>query len=308
MHEYTEELQRLNPLTTQATFQKTQETIEELSASALENSRKIEMKIETGEIALQLDDEGHFARLKSVLNEITTRHARRTVNEELRTRIHQRTKEMHDFMDNLMMDHNALFLLVEKLAKSEKKFGLSLIQLGDLLENSEQGKVYSSILDSILNKFITSFKLQAQTNLNERPNVYTEHIEELNMLHQILVECNQTKAKRMHLCLGCWKLVSFGSHTMKKARNLGFKGRNYPLLIPLKEMVEIYHENAFDEPEISLKNVIFFLWYSNHKFISEEANDLFTNPRNSPYVTFMPFPALTIEEKKRTTAIPGNFM
>ena len=308
MQEYTEELDALNPLTTHDTFQKTQAAIEELSVSALESSQKIEKKIDTGEIGLQLDDEGHFARLKSVLNEISSRNSRGTMDQALRLRIKQRTKELHDFLDGLMIDHNVLFHLVEKQAKSQKKLGLSLIELGNLLENSEQGKTYSLILDSILNKFMISFKLQADTKFYERPNVYSDHIEELNMLHQILVECNHIKSKRMHLCLGCWKFVSFGSETIKKGKNLGFKGRNYPLLIPLNQIVEINHQNTFEEPEISLKNVIFFLWYSKHRFISEDAEDLLTDLMNSPDLTFMPFPVLTLEDKRRTTVIPSRFI
>ena len=62
MQNYTEELETLNPLTTQETFQKTQAAIEELATSALEDSSKVEKKIDSGQIALQLDDEGHFAR------------------------------------------------------------------------------------------------------------------------------------------------------------------------------------------------------------------------------------------------------
>ena len=124
MHEYTEELNALNPLTTHETFQKTQASIEELSASAIENSMRVEQRIQSGQIALHIDDEGHFARLNSIINEITYRLARKSTNEDLKAQLKQRTKELRDFMDGLLLDHNTLFVLVEKLAKTEKNLGL----------------------------------------------------------------------------------------------------------------------------------------------------------------------------------------
>ena len=305
MEEYTEELEGLNPLTTYDTFQKTQTAIEDLSASALENSRRIEERIDSGQIGLKIDDEGHFARLKSVLNQITSRHKRGSNSEEVRAKMIQRTKELQDFMDNLLLDHNQLFLLVEKLAHSQKKLGLSLTEFGHLLDNTEQGKVYSSILESILHKFITSFKIQAEIESNERPNVYCDQIQELNMLHEILAECNVVQSSRMHLCLGCWKLITFGSGTLMKYKNFGFKGKNYPLLISLKEIVGIYHKEVFQEPEICLKDIIYFLWCTKHEFLSEEAKNHFSNPRNQPEITFMPFPLMSIETKKKPNTISG---
>ena len=308
MEDYTEELDGLNPLTTYDTFQKTQTALEELSASALHNSRRIEERIDSGQIGLQIDDEGHFARLKSMLNQITSRYYRTPNSEEVRIKLIQRTKELQDFMDNLLFDHNTLFLLVEKLARSQKKLGLSLAELGHLLENTEQGKTYSTILDSILHKFITSFKIQAEIECNERPNVYCDHIQELNMLHEILAECNVVMSRRMHLCLGCWKLVSFGAFTLKKYKNFGFKGKNYPLLISLKEIVEVNHKETFDEPEICLKDIIYFLWYTKHEFLSAEAKNHFSNPRNQPEINFMPFPLMSIESKKKPNTIAGIFV
>ena len=295
----------ISPYQIHKTWQDTLSVVDDLSAKTIGESEKIEELIQDGTIARQKDDEGHLARLKLVLNQVTSKFMKKAKNQALKDRMKKRTEDLQTFIDNLLSDHNQLFGLIQKMAKSQKETGDSLADLSDRLSNSEQGVTYLKILDAIIHRFMQENMLSAEVETYERPNIYREYSFELNMLYQILLECHETRARRIHLCLGCWQLVSFGNSTLQKYRNVGFKGRNYPLLIKLADIVDSSRGEIVDEPKFYLHDVIYFLWYADHKFFRSEINEVFEAELNTPDLKFMPFPNLFTQERNRKTHIGG---
>ena len=295
----------INPHEIHKTWQDTLSVVDDLSVKTLAESEKVQELIQDGTIKRQKGDEGHLARLKLVLNQITLRFMKKAKNQALKERMQKRTDDLQSFIDDLLYEHNQLFSLIQKMSKSQKETGDSLADLSDRLSMSEQGVTYLKILDAIIHRFMEENKLNPEVETYERPNIYREYSFELNMLYQILLECHESRARRIHLCLGCWQFVSFGNSTLQKYKNVGFKGRNYPLLIKLADIVDSSRGEIVDEPKFYLNDVIYFLWHANHKFFRSEINEVFEAEVNTPDFKFMPFPNLNMQERTRKTRIAG---
>ena len=268
----------------------------------------VEILIEQGTIAQQIDDEGNLGRLKQVLNEVTFRLMNKVKTQALKDKMKERTKDLEKFINQIIVEHNNLFRLVKKLSKSQKETGECLADLSDKLSSSEQGIAYQKILTSIIHRFMSENGLGPDVNLEDRPNIYREYSYELNMLYEILFECHETKARRMHLCLGCWQIISFGNSTLQKYKNVGFKEKNYPLLINLGDLVDTQNGDKVDEPKIYLQDVIYFLWYSGHIFFEKQLNLIMECEQNSTNFNYMPFPQINLQEKGKKSSIAGSLL
>ena len=308
MNDYDEELANINPYEIQKTFEDTHSVVEELSMKALVESQRVEEMIADGTIGVQNNDEGHLARLKLVLDRVTSRLMKKSKNDALNERMKQRTEDIQTFINDMLIEHNQLFRLVQNLSKSQKETGQTLSNLSERMLSSEQGQTYQKILDSIIHQFISRNQLDPVVVGLERPNIYKEYSYEMNMLYEILLECHETKARRIHLCLGCWQLISFGNSTIQKYRNTGFRGRNYPLLISQLDIVDVRKAEGVEEPKIYLQDLIYFLWYSGHKFFVDGINEILYGEINTPDLKFMPFPMINEHKKSRRNSIAGRLL
>ena len=128
------------------------------------------------------------------------------------------------------------------------------------------------------------------------------------MVYSILVESYTNRSKRLHLCLGCWQLISISEDTFRRYGNKGFVETHYPLLLKISQVADKPTDTSLVEPDFDLNHLIYFLWYVKHPFLDQEAQKIFTMQENAETMTFMPFPVYSTELKRRGSAVQGKMV
>ena len=78
------------------------------------------------------------------------------------------------------------------------------------------------------------------------------------------------------------------------------------MLAKLSDMVDRRYLDKLHEPIYQIQDLIHFLWFDHHQFLLREPNRMLRDNCNSGTFTFMPFPLVQSETRRRNVRENGS--
>ena len=199
-------------------------------------------------------------------------------------------------MLSVLQEDRQAFKLIEETSEYESR----------RLDQSEQGMTYTMIFWEVIGRFLNLNKITAETPMLSRPNVYEHDSYHLKAIYNIFNRNHTNKSTRTHLCLGCWTFMDVNKLANRKGVTNTFKSSGYPLFVRFSYLVDTVHNKLPRPRMLCIQDLIFFLYCTNHEFISHQAKLIWELEDNAQQPEFVPFPLFKRDLQVESRANKGR--
>ena len=268
----------------------------------------IEEMMTTGEVSLNEDDVKRVKRLGTALKSLLDGIADEDEPEEQKDRNRKLLEEMEGILNKLTRAN----IKAEAIIKEDQHAFISIADAArnqsEMLTNSSQGMTYNRLLSGMLMQYLETNKISSSVIIHERPNFFVENSLHLKRIHQIFIKNFRNKQTRTGLCLGCWKFTSMETTLTKNRKYAAYKDKHYPLIVKFSFLVQTKNHNIMKERRIFVHDLIYFLYHTEHQFITEEAKKIFLLDENKNDIQFVPFPLINLALSEMDIGSTGIYM
>ena len=231
----------------------------------------------------------HMERYINELNESIDQSDER---KELRKKIEGDLKKVVVALEKITGIYQSAHMSIQSM----KQLKADTISFKNEYDELSETKIHMKSVVSMMKDFIRKFRLDQKERIMRRPNIYVADSPHLDAFYNIYVKNLVYLRTRVHLCIGCWEIVTISTDKRSSSKMKGFTTKKYPLMIHLPLLVNSTYLKRDAPRKINIQDLIYFLINSDHQFLKPGVGDNFIRKTvGEQSEEYFPFPDISFK-------------